>query len=116
MADFEFKPVFPGYRVAYDGPAVLRTVFDDQSMSVRMKNSTSKRVFVGEFRQNTTDTKTILDLFDTKEFDTTLTVLTFDPQAADPDTDSATVYFMNKPEPIYIGSSWLKFGITFREA
>ena len=119
MADFEYNPDTPGYRVGRvnGGPVTLITEYEDGGLTIREKASSTKRLLDGIWTLGQADTKAVMDLFDTKGFDTTLTVLTGDPQAADPDTDSGTFYFHPPaPEPVYAGPDFQRLRIRFREA
>jgi hypothetical protein len=117
MADWSYRPDV-GYQMQHHGWVTLRDTTEDGGLFIREKISTAKRIFVGTFTRPTATINAMLDTLDTYRGSSTLDIVTYDPQAADPDTDEATVYVWNrsKPEPIYTGTSMQRIQVTFREA
>ena len=96
MADLSNVPQL-GYPIERIPGQTLRTDMEDGSNLVREKSPTVKRVFRPTFKEPTAAMKTFLDFVATKGLDTSFSWLTRDPKAADPDTDEATVKFLDFP-------------------
>lgn len=116
MADWTHLPNL-GYKIERDGPRVHKHKYED-GVSVRIeKSATVKRRFIGVFRFKLSEAKAPLDfLQDTMGLDTTKTILTNDPKAADPATEEATVYLEALPEPYYVAPRVVEWESVFEEA
>lgn len=97
MAEWEYEPHQPSMVFGADGPIVLKTRLEDGTWNRREKSSTEKRRVRQVFRENATLTDAKLDIYDSKGELTTLTIISYDPQAATPSTDEWTVYFASNP-------------------
>ena len=92
MADWAYAPLYP-YKISYDGPEVLVAKTAD-NREIRRVISTDKVALIdAKYRFNQSEAGDALDFFDAKGFNTTFTILAYNPQAATPDTSEYTVRF-----------------------
>ena len=116
MADWEHKPDQGAYEIIRLDAPTLVDRFEDHVPVIRQKSSTEKREFVGVFTVTDAEAKTQYDLYATKLKATSLTILTFDPKSATPDTDAATVYFVGRANARAHGTTRWKLRWHFIEA
>ena len=114
MADWEYEPNH-GYEVETRAPRVVDHEYADKFVQRRKKGTVSKRTFSGEFVFSVEDSKVALDLLHARYPSTSLTILTNDPRAVDPDTDSATVLVAELPTPRRTSFNRVEFPVRFLE-
>ena len=79
-------------------PKVLVTMFEDAREHRRLKNTSKVRRWVFEFRGTENQVEALLDHYDLVGLFTTFTAITWDPRAATPSTEEATVRYEFKPD------------------
>lgn len=113
---WSYKPDARGYEIQTIGPETLTTDYEDNEVSVREKSGLEKRLFIGQFTV-TPDTWRLMVLrFKLYRHIFPLTIITFDPEADDPDNDIAVVRFWPpRAVPKYVGPTMVQCVWRFRE-
>lgn len=98
MADWEYAP--KSLTIERTSPPTLVTEYEDGSLSIREKNTTTKRIWREVHSQPEATTRAMIAFAKTKKLSVSFTKFTFDPEDTNPTTDTASVYLVSYPSSI----------------
>lgn len=104
MANWEYTPAY-GFVTKRHGPVTLVSRFEDGTETRRQKSSAVVRHFEQTHTVDKATADAMLDLFHSWGLSTTFTMITWDPRAATPSTDEATVRFESEPVLTQVSAS-----------
>ena len=117
MANWEYLPHFV-YEIKRTGKKTYVHTYEDEAQLIVEKGVVSKRTLRQRYRETAATTKTMMAYLTTVGFDTVFTALTYDPEAATPATDAASVVQV-KPAPttkeVAGAPDLYEFEVRFRE-
>lgn len=106
-----------GFTIEYETPPTLVSVFEDGSVSIREKTTTTKSVYVGTYTVNRQTAAEMLAYFDLVRLTTAFLLRAFDPRdLVDPDQALLSVRFVERPHVEYVSARLVRLTCRFREA